>query len=510
MENNEMPPLMDFLRSIRTNKPPPQWFKQRLKQEYRDLEPEHPDQNVTVDASTTTPNDADDSNESKLLATMDKEDIDVQMLTEMPPEMPPIMDLLQRKRTIKAPPNKFKLRLKQGYRDLEPDHPNQIVNVDASKTTSNDAEDSYEAKRLATMDEEDIDVEMLAENELEKYQEKNQMDRQRISLSADGSSSVSTHSSIGYTRTTVSHSGSGSDARTTTIVTNSNYNDSDDNERNESEWDDDDDDDDDDETTIDVPAIESSQNSKTRTNTKATTSWSISLNDDQDNINVRDVVRTSPSQSKPLETPSQNSIYYEWDEESKVMKPLLLIPTTKLTKADVDKMAPHDLDEILDTERDEEYNTTPENLSEEEKGFLNMLREDYESDEDEDEDEDDDNGGMMNSYELRNSMQERFAPKKLENWWDRDDNLSEQAKRKSKLQTLRQAQENPLHKRCKTCPICKRTCTGHKSMLDHVLNKNNCLKQLDETLKEQLTAQKLELRTKKKKKKKTTNYDSDF
>jgi hypothetical protein len=87
-------------------------------------------------------------------------------------------------------------------------------------------------------------------------------------------------------------------------------------------------------------------------------------------------------------------------------------------------------------------------------------------------------------------------------WWDRDDDLVKKAKRKTKLATIRMAQSDPLNKRSKTCPVCKRLFKSHNAMLDHAVNKNNCAKDIDDQLKEQLKAQQIELKTKRKEKKK--------
>jgi hypothetical protein len=239
---------------------------------------------------------------------------------------------------------------------------------------------------------------------------------------------------------------------------------------------------------------------------KSSSSWTISLNDVLNDINHSDHIQaTTNNNSSPIHVNhhDQNSdICYEWDAHSQTMKPLLVIPTKNVTIANNnDETNPINvLDDVLDTSRDKDYNTLPETID---KVMEERDIDDVELVEDDAEYEQDDMVNINNYYQ---STRERFIPNKLENWWDRDDELVSKAKRRMKLQTIRKAQENPLHKRCKTCPVCKRVFKGHAAMLAHVMNKNNCSKDLSDEMKEQLKTQSIDMNTKKREKRKRKKY----
>ena len=58
------------------------------------------------------------------------------------------------------------------------------------------------------------------------------------------------------------------------------------------------------------------------------------------------------------------------------------------------------------------------------------------------------------------------------------------------------AKRNPLHKKCRTCPICTKSFQGHNQMVAHLIGREQCVSALDVTVREQLLEQKRNKRTK--------------
>ena len=200
----------------------------------------------------------------------------------------------------------------------------------------------------------------------------------------------------------------------------------------------------------------------------------------------------------------EGDICYEWNEETQKMTPIMIkrskhadLNDSQTNKrgdtSDTDDFDADDFD--ADTGWDSAYYKVPEqpdrfaqDVNTESTSIANVNKEDeYEDD-------------MVNINNYLQTTKERLVPRNLENWWDRDDDLVNKAKRKTKLASIRKAQDEPLHKRCKTCPVCKRVFKGHAAMVDHAINKGNCSKDIDDSTKEQLKAQKIEMKTKRKEK----------
>lgn len=360
-------------------------------------------------------------------------------------DMPPLMDFLR---------DLHQNRVKE-IRDVVPNHPppSEIANEYDYHDSSLSDDLRTQAKVFSTIDKEDIDVKRLRESELDKYQMMSQNDlrrRDRFATSSFGSKSLSF-----TTTTTPTHSstGSGSTCSATAIVNSSgDYHsdvgeDSDDDRCENDEWCGEVDTDDNVESTqvlspqVLPASIDVSPICISTSEMTSSSSWSVSLNDEHDFV------------EEGFEKASEKS----------------------------------DLNDSFNSALDEKFRTEPEGLEKGEKELSEAT--------------DEKDGGLTNLNRYHQPWNEELAPRKLENWWDRDADLVDKAKRKMKLDSLRKAQENPLLKKCRTCPICKREWKGHKSMVAHVLNKGACYNQLDETLKEQLTARNIELKTKKKKKK---------
>jgi hypothetical protein len=101
-------------------------------------------------------------------------------------------------------------------------------------------------------------------------------------------------------------------------------------------------------------------------------------------------------------------------------------------------------------------------------------------------DEDDDNNHSQ-------SGKEHSTPDIIEDWTDPD-----AEKKAQKKQNNWKAQDNPLHAKCKTCPVCRKRFQSHKAMWVHVLGKKGCANQLEERWKEQLSMRSSVLKTQKK------------
>jgi hypothetical protein len=396
-------------------------------------------------------------------------------------------------------------RKKQTFRDSDRDQPPrpEIENEYDYHDSSLSDDLRSQSQKLSALDKGDVDVQRLRESEYDKYQMMSQNDvrrRIRLTTTTHSSSAVRGNKSVSYTRKTTHDSSGSYTSSTSTIVTSlgdyhSDVDEDGDNENDEDDvWDDKDSSDSNmllakvlpSKTTspMDAMPIPASTTKET-----SSSSWSVTLNDEDDDINNQDF--SISTNGEKFEDPDQYKVYYEWDSDKNVMKPLLMKPSSKQAKTGGKVHQKWDLDNELDSAQDEEFGVVPEDLEDDEKELVKMFGEDIEGMDDED-------GDMTNVSRYHQPWNDENVPRKLENWWDRDADLVDKAKRKLKLETLRNAQKNPLLKKCKTCPICKREWKGHKSMVTHVLNKGVCYKQLDETLKEQLTAHCAQLKKKKK------------
>jgi hypothetical protein len=413
-------------------------------------------------------------------------------------DTPPLMDFLRElhKDTVQ----------KDRVRDWDPDQTEIENKYEYHDSTLSDDLRS-QPRGISANDTGDLEAKLLRQSELDKYQMMSQNDmrrRSRLTTTTHNTSAVRGNKSVSYTKKTTQDSSGSFSSSTTTIVTSMGDYHSDVGEDFDDINDEDDDEDDiwgDDSDSDDnvVPAevistktnhLSSGKPIPTPTSKKtSSSSWSISLNDDEeDDMNSQNFTRSSSSNNAKPEEPDEYKVFYEWDHDNAVMKPLLMKPRQNAHQQS-------DLDDKSRTAQDEEFGAVPENLQGDEREFVKMIGKDIEGMID---DDDDILSGIPSRY--HQPWNEDFAPRKLENWWDRDPDLIDKDKRKLKLQNLRNAQTNPLHMKCKTCPICKREWKGHKSMVNHVLNKEVCFKQLDETLKEQLTAQNIDMKKKKKRK----------
>ena len=249
--------------------------------------------------------------------------------------------------------------------------------------------------------------------------------------------------------------------------------------------------------------------------TSSSSSWSISLNDADYDDDQADRLRPSQpntgmkgmedSMEKSSDDTEDGEICYNWDHETSTMRPIMMIPSKRA--------------DVIDTETDEMTNS----LNNRTHGRVYHDRSEKRTGDDQEEnaespfisteDEEDEysqDTANINKYLQTANSKESLVTGNMENWWDRDEDLVNKAKRKTKLATIRMAQDDPLHKRCKTCPVCKRIFKGHAAMIDHAVNKGNCSKDIDDSIKEQMKAQKIDMKTKRKEKnKRKRNFSMD-
>ena len=261
------------------------------------------------------------------------------------------------------------------------------------------------------------------------------------------------------------------------------------------------------------PAVESPSSKESHKSSSASSSWSISLNDADFDLDHTDYISSAASQADAKGIPEnptateEGDICYKWDHDAQKMKPIRIIglKDADMSNIETNKRANTFDTELVETGLDTASSRTPEKPY----GFAhngNMKSDFIAADTEKDEYSED----MVDINNYLQITKPRLVPRNLDNWWDRDDDLVSKAKRKTKLATIRKAQDEPLNKKCKTCPVCKRVFKGHAAFIDHAINKGNCSKDIDDSIKEQLKAQKIDMKTKKKEKnKRKRNFTGD-
>jgi hypothetical protein len=454
-------------------------------------------------------------------------------------DVPEMMDFLRTMRISNAPDVRFQEKRKPSVGTDPPSNSSKMAIVTDYQYHDTESDTTPTSTLNATQ-------KQLMERNAGREKNPNALSTTRVQKNAPRTSGMT------YSKTTISKTSQDGTYTGVTTITSSNNSsrggwDSDEDEENEfdklfsdeSMFDhsDDEDDKDADGITIDMPAPALAVNTnrsnlapldsgtmerpsqkttiKSSSSSSSSSSWSISLDDTEFEIKHANRVREAQNQAtaqdfKPIvkmNDVDDGDVCYEWDEGTKTMKPVLIVPSAEGTDFRNEKLTTSNtIDDVTETAKVKEYNHDPTRRDSSNDSLISKATVGTTEVEDDDENYRD----MAYINEFYHATREQHASQKFENWWDRDDDLVNKAKRKMKLATLRKAQGNPLHKRSKTCPVCKRVFKGHSAMVDHAINKNNCAKDIDDSLKDQLKTQRVELRTKKKeKKKRKRNVDID-